>query len=181
MKRVGSLSLLVAFGGITWLVAPLRFESPDFHQIASLATIGMVLGCLLVASISLPERALVRLTLSLPLGLAAFMYPIALLLSMVAGGPIAGYELITAVQFQNSGVVAYRVNAGANVAFRIRVFHSMRLVPGIALVRTLHDRTHESEIALQMIGPNSVQATIRGGRPYTEYVETYRLRRFVIF
>lgn len=158
---------------------PLRLEDPVYNQLVSFATVWAAVLCSLIASVTL-LRGLLRIVFAVPLGLLSVGYVGALSLSTIAGGPLTGYEVLSRVEFPHSAVVAYRTNGGATTDFGVRVWHTMRLVPGVILARQLHSGYHEYAASLEIIAPHSVRATINGGRPPNDYVKEYRLRRFVV-
>jgi hypothetical protein len=54
------------------------------------------------------------------------IFPLLILLSMIAGGPIVAFEILDSVQLQHSKVVAYRLNGGATTDYAIRVSQELR-------------------------------------------------------
>lgn len=174
------MGLAVGVAGVIWLLVPLRFEALRLNEIVSLCVAWSVLLALSAAAATLPRRVWIRVVLSAPIALSAVAYPAILMLSMMAGGPLSGYELVARADLPHSAVVAYKVNAGATVDSCVRVYHTKKILPGIVLSRILHNGYHEYEIQLRLTARDSVEATIRGGLPMREYVEEYRLRPFVI-
>lgn len=180
LSRIGGLSLSLSLGCLAFLFAALRIEDPGLHQIVSLGILGIALCGLCLAALTMPKRISTRLALSIPTGLAALLYPLALALSMVGGGPIAEYEVMSTIQVRGDTVVAYRMNGGVTVPYRIHVLHTRRIIPGLTLARTLHNRSRESAVSLKLTAPDKVTASFSGGGPYNAYAEVYKISPFVI-
>jgi len=159
---LGKLGLWCGVAAAIWLVAPLHATDPTVDQVVwILAVLGLFVGPG-VASGTLLRRRWQRILVSSLFGLLAALYALGLMLSLVAGGPITGYETLDTLELPNSSVVAYRTNGGATTDFGIRIVQQIRIVPGIVLARELHHGYHEHEASLEAAGPDAVLVTIDG-------------------
>ena len=97
------------------------------------------------------------------------------MVSMIAGGPILGYEILDSVQLPHSKVTVYRTNGGATTDFGIEIVQEMSVFPYIVLVKDLHNGYHENTATVKTTRPGWVVAVINGKT--TEY----RVRSFIYF
>lgn len=171
----------IASIGIAWLLLPVRAADPALNDIVALAVVWVVLLSLCFAGAVLPNRMWKRIALATPFGFTVVAYPVALVLSMISGGPFRAYEVMDSVSLATSEVIAYRVNGGATVDYRIRISHQRTLLPGIILFRDLHNGYHEYSARLRLTDSNTIQSAIRVGLPMLDTVEEYRLREHVVF
>ena len=113
--------------------------------------------------------------MSLPFFLVALVFPLLLLVSMVAGGPVAGFEVLDSLELQHSRVVAYRINGGATTDYAIKIVQELPVFPGIVLAKDLHNGYHEYSATLRPAKVNSVLVIINGA------ASEYTVRNFVYF
>src|SRR6476660_5527267 len=97
-----------------------------------------------------------------------------MLLSMVAGGPIVGYEVLDTVQLQHSTVVASRLNGGRYHRLRNQSVARAPIFPGVVVARDLHNGYHEYAASLKALS-QSVVVTIN------DVATEYSVRPFVYF
>lgn len=180
LRRIAFSLLAIAFLGIAWMLVPLRISNPELNQITSLLVIWLVLVGLCIASAILPRRIWLRIALATPFGILAGAYPLLLFGSMLAGGPLKSYEILSSISLPSSKVIAYRTNMGATTDYHILISHEMPLVPGFVLVRDLHHGYHEYLVTLLLSQSGTIKATFQG-LPVEKYVEEYTPRRYVIF
>jgi len=169
------MSLGVGGVALAWLAAPLRLADPVHDQFLSLLLVWVSLLGLAVASACLVKRLWARVLATAAPGLLAVLYPLGLMLSLVAGGPIEGYERLASLDLEHSTIVAYRINGGATTDFGVRVVQELRVLPGIVLARDLHRGYHERSATLRATGGASVLVTI------DEKAKEYPVRPFVYF
>jgi hypothetical protein len=181
LRTLGWISLVIALLGIAWLRLPLRVSDPSLNQAIAVSTVWAVLVGSCLAGAILPRRNWVRITSAAPPGILAVGYPLLPFVSLVGGGPLRGYEVLDSIKLPASEVVAYRTNGGATTDYQILISHLMPIILGVLLVRDLHRGNHEYSAALALTESGTIRATIEGGRPITEYVNEYRLRRYVVF
>src|SRR5262245_43627898 len=160
--------------GIAWLLLPLRIKQPELDQIVDIILFWGVLVSFGVGTACLPIRKWLRAVGSIPFFLGAAIFPLLMLLSMVAGGPIVGYEVIDTVQLQHSTVVAYRLNGGATTDYAIKVSQELMIFPGVVVTRDLHNGYNEYTASLKAVS-RSVVVTING------VATEYSVRPFVYF
>ena len=173
-KRILRISSSAAVIGTAWLLLPLRIKQPEMDQIVEIILLWIVLVSFGVSTACLPVRKGLRAVGSIPFFLGAAIYPLLMLLSMVAGGPIVGYEVLDSIELRHSKVVAYRLNGGATTDYAIKVSQELTVFPGVVVARDLHTGDHEYTASLKAL-PRSVVATING-------VPTeYSLRSFIYF
>lgn len=128
-----------------------------------------------LASACLLTRTWLRVIFAVPFGVLAGLLPLLVLVSMVAGGPFASYELLDSATFSHSVVRAYRTNGGATEPFGICVVQEMMVLPGVVLARDLEEREPASDATVRPTGPSSVVVTIHGEE------KQYSIRPFVYF
>jgi len=154
------LSLAAGLAGLVWLLVPLRLAYPAVNHILSLLCLVWIPGTLGVASLCLLKRW-VRILVAVPFILIAVLFALGLFFSMVAGGPYVSYEILDTVQLRHSRVVAYRLNGGATVDYSVLIVQELSVLPGIVLVKDLHNGYHEYTATLRSQS-NSLVAVING-------------------
>jgi len=165
LRSVGRISFWSGLAGIAWLILPLRLANPELNQATGLGVAWLVIIAFGLAGLILPERTWARLACSIPFAVLAFFYFAGLILSMVGGGPLSGYELVDSTVLPHSTVKAYRINGGATTDYAIRITHEMTILPGIVVARDLHRGPHGSTASLTQSTPGTVTVTINSGRP----------------
>jgi ABC-type transport system involved in multi-copper enzyme maturation permease subunit len=161
-KRIGYIFLSISIVLIALLFLPFRLVDPETHQLFELISLWFIFACLLISAPCLLNRIWLRIISAIPFALCVFGYPILIVLSSIAGGPISGYELLDELQLSHSKVVAYRINGGATTDFRIKIVQEMKVLPNIVLTRTLHDGYHEYEASLKTAANNLVITCVDG-------------------
>jgi hypothetical protein len=167
MTRSARISFLAAVAGIVWLAAPMRLMNRSLNHALALFVIWAVLVALGAGILCASRRLWIGVVGCVPFFLAATLYVLLLMGSMIAGGPFVIYEEVDAVRLPNSRIVAYRGNGGATVAFTMDVVQELPVFPGIVLVKDLHRGYDEVSATLRKSRNDTVSATIDGKT--TEY------------
>jgi hypothetical protein len=171
-KGIGRVCFVAAFVGIAWLSLPFRVANPELNQIVTLFSLWFVLICLCLACACLPNRKWIRIIGSIPFAICAVLLPLALVITMVGGGPITGYEILDSLELPHSTIIAYRTNGGATTDYGIRIVQEMSVFPGLVFAKNLHDGYHEHTATLKALQPDSVQAIINE-KPIEFYIRPY--------
>jgi hypothetical protein len=174
-RRIGRLSLLSAVVGVAWLLLPLRLWNLSLNHMVALLSIWGVFVCFGVAGVALPRRWWSKAIASTPFFIAATLYSLLLIGSLVAGGPFIGSNVLDSITLPHSRVVAYCYYGGATSAFSVKIVHEMHVFPGVVLVKDLDDDYDKSTASLKAIGTSTVEATVDGQTRH------YAVRRFVYF
>ncbi len=181
LRRLAWSALAVAIAAVGWLILPLRLANPELNHAVALGAIWVVFGGFCIAGAILPGRIWVRGIVAAAFGLLAIDYSLLLIVGMIAGGPLKGFEVVDSIKLPTSDVMAYRTNGGATTPYGILISHQRVLLPGVVLVRDLHEGHHESSAKLTLSQSDTVRATISGRAPNQRSVEEYKLRRFIVF
>jgi hypothetical protein len=172
---IKKISLLIGSISSIWLLSPLRLANPTINQIVALFTFGAVFISFGVACACLQSRQWIRIVSSIPFFLVAAVFLPGLMVSMVAGGPLARYDVLDSADLSHSRIVAYRINGGATTGYAIKVVQEMSVLPGIVLAKDLVTHHPGDTAAIEKAKRNSVFVDIDGKT--AEHV----VREFVYF
>ncbi len=161
-KRMRRIGFGVGVIGAAWLLLPLRIKQPEVNQLIDIILFWSVLVSFGFGTACLPVRKWLRAVGSIPFFLGAALFSLLMLLSLVAGGPIVGYEVLDSIELEHSKVVAYRLNAGATTDYSIQVSQELTIFPGVIVAKDLHTGYHEYTASLKALPSSSVVATING-------------------
>ncbi len=166
-QTIRKVGLLVGSLGSVWLLAPLRVANPTVNQLVAFLTVWLVFISFGLACLCLQSRLWIRIATSIPFFLVALLFPLALMVSMVAGGPSAAYDVIDSVDLSHSRVVAYRISGGATTGDAISVVQAMSILPGIVFTKNLVTGHQGTTAAMRKVNGNSI-VVVMDGRT-TEY------------